>query len=74
MKVTTTAGATCPDISRGTDELEHLFCEERLRGLGLFSLEKKRHRGDLTAAFQDLEGFCRKEGEDTFSRLVVIGQ
>lgn len=25
-----------------TQELEHLFCEERLRKLELFSLEKKR--------------------------------
>ncbi|PKU34071.1 hypothetical protein llap_15625 [Limosa lapponica baueri] len=47
--------------------LEHLAYEERLRDLGLFSLEKRRLRGNLINAYKYLNTVSGQWGQSFFS-------
>ena len=49
--------------------LEHLPYEDRLRELGLFSLETRRLWGGLIAVFRYLKGAYKQEGSQLFTRV-----
>jgi len=51
-----------------TRGMEHLSYKERLRKLGLLSLEKIRVQGDLVVAFQYLKEAYKKYGDRFYTR------
>jgi len=63
------AGAGPEEATKKIRGMEHLSFKERLRELGLFSLEKRKFQKDLIASFQYSKGAYEKDGDKLFSRV-----
>ncbi|NXH19920.1 RBG1L protein, partial [Bucco capensis] len=60
--------ATTFPLYENDQGLEQLCYEDRLRELGLFSLEKRRLQGDLLVTFRYLKGASKKAAEGLFAK------
>jgi len=67
-------GAGPEEATKMIRGMEHISCKDKLRGLGLFSLEKRRLRRDPIAGFQYLKGPTRKLERDFLQGHGVTGQ